>query len=285
VENNTATLQLPTNIINQLIGTAENDTVTINLATLESIESVIIPRAAAAAIANAESTLEIQLSQATIAFDSDAMYTLGQATGNISLSVTPIEDGIYVSLASGNQSITVLDGVVTITVAYEGELPASVFYIDENGEEVYLESVFDEETGKLTFKTSKLGEFVIINRPPPQDEPILRLTIGTANYQRGEAHGTAEAAPFIENGRTMVPVRLLAEALGAEVGWNPDTRTVYITQNNTTIALPIDAQLPDNMGTPSIQNGRTFVPIRYIAETLGAEVRWNAQTESIYLYG
>ena len=37
-----------------------------------------------------------------------------------------------------------------------------------------------------------------------------------------------DVAPFITNGRTLVPVRAISEALGATVGWNNDTRTVTI---------------------------------------------------------
>jgi photosystem II stability/assembly factor-like uncharacterized protein len=107
---------------------------------------------------------------------------------------------------------------------------------------------------------------------------------------------TLEAAPFIEPaaGRTMVPVRLIAEALGADVAWSPVTRTVTIkttasaTRKATTIVLQVGsrqalvdgrAQLLD--AAAQIREGRTFVPVRMVAENLGASVRWDAGTQTV----
>ena len=82
----------------------------------------------------------------------------------------------------------------------------------------------------------------------------------------------------------MIPLRIIAEALGAEVGWDDAARTVAISAQGETINLSIDASLPDNMGTPIIVNGLTFVPARYVSETLGAYVRWDAANNAVYIY-
>ncbi len=104
----------------------------------------------------------------------------------------------------------------------------------------------------------------------------------------GEAAKT-DAAPIIRNGRTMLPARFVAENLGAEVGWDAATKTVIITpksgfQIKLTIGSteawvgPYRAQLD----SPAfIEGGRTYTPVRFIAENLGAEVFWDAATKTV----
>jgi len=92
--------------------------------------------------------------------------------------------------------------------------------------------------------------------------------------------------PYInEDDRTMVPLRFIAEALGAEVGWNGETRQVTIASGGNTIVLTIDSESytlngePYTMDTaPVINTGlnRTMVPVRFIMEALGMAVEWDA---------
>lgn len=91
-----------------------------------------------------------------------------------------------------------------------------------------------------------------------------------------------DVPPVIEDGRTLVPVAHMLRALGAEVIWNEASRTVTITQNDTTILLTIDSQTAlingqaDQMQVPArILNSRTFVPLRFVAENLDANVEWD----------
>jgi len=82
----------------------------------------------------------------------------------------------------------------------------------------------------------------------------------------------------------MVPLRTVAEALGAQVNWIEATRTVTITgADGQLLSLQLDAPLPDGMGTPMIVNERTFVPIAYIAQMLGANVRWDEAARAVYI--
>ena len=122
------------------------------------------------------------------------------------------------------------------------------------------------------------------NASPSPNTPTLRFTINSNHFSHNGTTQQADAAPFISHGRAMVPLRIVAEALGVEVDWDNDTRTVIIAGRGETMYLVVDVPLPDDMGTPIIVNGLTFVPVRYVSEKLGATVRWDGENASVYVY-
>ena len=97
-----------------------------------------------------------------------------------------------------------------------------------------------------------------------------------------------EVRPIIENGRTLVPLRTIFEALGAHVGWEASTRTVRADKSGTEIKLVVGQTTAYKNGSavkldvPSkIVGGRTFVPLRFVSEALGAQVQWNGLNDEI----
>jgi len=114
---------------------------------------------------------------------------------------------------------------------------------------------------------------------------VIRLDIGQLAYTFNNITAFGENAPFIEpaTGRTMVPLRLVAELLGAQVGFDDNTRKANIAKGSKTLALTLDVELPEGMGVPVIVNGRTFVPIAYIARSLDADVEWDAAERAVYI--
>ena len=99
-----------------------------------------------------------------------------------------------------------------------------------------------------------------------------------------------DVAPFVENDRTYVPVRFVAEALGAIVEWNDDTQTVTISKPDTVINLTIDEKtlFVNNEAVMMdvaalIRDGRTFVPVRFVAEALALDVQWDENTQTVSL--
>jgi alpha-tubulin suppressor-like RCC1 family protein len=96
--------------------------------------------------------------------------------------------------------------------------------------------------------------------------------------------------PIIENGRTLVPMRAIFEALGATVYWNGDTRTVTATRGDTTIVLTVGsaAALVNGKRTEldvpaKLVNSRTLVPARFVAESLDCKVDWNNDTRTVVI--
>ena len=116
-----------------------------------------------------------------------------------------------------------------------------------------------------------------------QDIPVdttVVMTIGSADFVvNNEVVTKEDSAPYIANDRTYVPFRALGEALGAEVNWDNDARTVTYTLGNTEVVLTIDETTYTVNGeektmdvAPVITGDRTYVPVRFVGEALGFKV-------------
>lgn len=97
-----------------------------------------------------------------------------------------------------------------------------------------------------------------------------------------------EGRPYIENGRTMVPIRIISERLGADVDWDEVRREVHILRAGHEIVLPIDQNFvyidgtEHPLHTPAcIKNGKTMVPLRFISEFFDQSVTWDSQTRTV----
>lgn len=121
-------------------------------------------------------------------------------------------------------------------------------------------------------------------------KPTIILTLNSQNAYIGEQLNILDAAPFLANGRTMVPFRFIGEALGAEVNWEPSTQKVSYILGDKKIEFSIGANSvlvngqEEKLEVPaSILNGRTFVPVRMVSEMLGAKVDWNPNTKEVII--
>ena len=100
-----------------------------------------------------------------------------------------------------------------------------------------------------------------------------------------------DVAPVIINDRTMVPMRAIFEALGADVQWDGDTKTIMATHGADVITMQVgrnemflnDAKI--ELDTPSsIVDGRTLVPLRAVSEALNAKVSYNTDTKTVVIH-
>ena len=99
--------------------------------------------------------------------------------------------------------------------------------------------------------------------------------------------------PFIEKGRTFVPIRFISEKLGAKVDWNDEERLVTITKGNNKVILRIDSLIVIYDGeetkyglsdvAPKIVENRTFVPLRLVSNALGVGIEWDQPTRTAYV--
>lgn len=127
----------------------------------------------------------------------------------------------------------------------------------------------------------------------PQNRIILKIGQKTANVWGKDV--VNDVAPVIRNDRTMLPARFVAEALGAQVSWNDAKREVTIRGfdkdgETVVIYLYIDSdqafvngKIVELESPAFIENDRTYTPIRFVFEQLGAEVDWDEDTQTVYI--
>ena len=115
------------------------------------------------------------------------------------------------------------------------------------------------------------------------DDPIMKVNGTDTEIDPG--NGTT---PVIVSGRTLVPIRAIIENMGGTVEWNSEARESVLTYGEDVIRLTIDSQtayLNDSASTldtaPTIINGRTMLPIRFIAEGFGFDVDWDQEERTI----
>lgn len=99
-----------------------------------------------------------------------------------------------------------------------------------------------------------------------------------------------DTQPQLLNGRVMLPLRGVLEALGSAVVWDAGSQTVTLSRENVQVKLTVGSRTAYcngqavNMGVaPLLVNGRVLVPFRFIAEAFGEPVHWDASTRTVYL--
>ena len=221
---------------------------------------------------------------------------------NIPSSVTVIEKGAFNDC--GNlASISIPKSVTSI---YEDSFVTNGFKLKEfktiDGQEVpimdeappmnvyYSGSETEWNNIVKTYEYSEIDGDVVL--PKIHFNSKLAETLGSSysNEVKVTVNGKSiefDQKPFIQNGRTLVPLRAIFEALGATVNWNNDTRTVTSERNNTKISLAIGSNqlyvngVAKTIDVPAqIVNGRTMVPARAVAEAFGCDVSWDNNTRT-----
>lgn len=189
------------------------------------------------------------------------------------------------------------DATVTLTVTPdEGYELDDLVVLDKDGEKVKLK---DKGNGKYTFTMPRGGVEVEASfvekegekEPVATEKEFIKLTIGQKIVWIFDEYVVNDVAPEIKNDRTMLPIRIIAEALGAKVTWNEAEQKVTIAEDDLTIEIFIGQPFATVNGKPVqldapayIANGRTYLPLRFVAENLGATVEWNAADSSVTIF-
>lgn len=125
--------------------------------------------------------------------------------------------------------------------------------------------------------------FPVINdaaSAPSPDVSFVKVNGNLVSFPDGQ--------PFIKNGRTLVPIRFIAEALNHNVEWDEDTQTAII--DNGSILIPIGSKTATVNGNTvqvhvpaELLSDRTYVPLRFISENLNCTVDWFNANKSIII--
>ncbi len=136
-----------------------------------------------------------------------------------------------------------------------------------------------------------VGTVVVpITRTAAENVTTVKIYIGKPTAYVNGVEKSLDQPPVIMNNRTMVPIRFVTEAMGAKVDWNGKERKVTITLGSNVAILKIgdvkaqangyDVYL-DAAPTIIVKTSRTVVPVRFVAETLGMDVKWNGTERSV----
>lgn len=167
---------------------------------------------------------------------------------------------------------------------------------DEGKKLVLNLSTADLKPGKyetnLKFSSNAGEKNIPLTLEVIREKIVIELKIGSNKATVSGRELTVEPPPYIKNGTTLVPLRFISEAFGAEVEWQPNIGKgmVVIKFESKVIQVEIGSQtafingIPNKLPVPpEIKNGRTFVPIRFISEAFGAEVQWVASEQKIII--
>jgi len=193
----------------------------------------------------------------------------------------PVETGKSVVVTIGPSTYNGLvgaNGVVTLTVKAES-LTGTVV------------------TGVVKVEGYNAATFTLAVTEKPVSKTVIELAPGMDIYTVNGETKFWDATPYIKNGRTLVPIRHLAEAIGFKADWDfsdPANKMVFIytaeqdpekDKEHPFILLIIGqptAMVNGNLVAldvaPEILNGRTMVPLRFVVETLGYQVEWLGNT-------
>ncbi|MEL7568061.1 MAG: copper amine oxidase N-terminal domain-containing protein [Dehalobacterium sp.] len=124
----------------------------------------------------------------------------------------------------------------------------------------------------------------VVEQFKSRQRPTIILTIGSKTGYVDEVPHQLEAAPFLVSGRTLLPLRFVGEAFGINFTWDEQSKTVTYPSPNGQVVLTVGektALVGEGQVTLDAEGriaaGRTFVPLRFIGESLGAEVTWHGE--------
>ncbi len=168
-----------------------------------------------------------------------------------------------------------------------GETP-SAYYYDENNKE-WVNICGEVSGNSISVRVEHFTKFAVM--VSVKEVQFISLTIGDMSATVNGIVYPLDTAPYVDTlaGRTLVPVRFVSEVLDAEVSWLTETSQVCIKDGDKKIILTLGSSdvlvndVKQTIGcTPTIlPPGRTFIPLRFISETLGAKVDYEAETRGI----
>ena len=208
----------------------------------------------------------------------------GGGVTKYAVAVSPADNG----KVTPDKTSAAKGSVVTITaMANDGYALDTIKATDKAGKEIKLT---DKGNGKYTFTmpASKVEVKAAFKqtaskpgKPAEEMKTVVVMQVGSKTmFVNGKAY-EKDAAPVIMNDRTLVPIRFVTESLGGMVAWNAETKEVTLVIDGKEIKMTIGKTIEKYGVAPVIIDSRTFVPVRFVADELGATTAWNAETKTV----
>jgi len=135
----------------------------------------------------------------------------------------------------------------------------------------------------ITALNSNAFEFITSKKP---DNPV-----NVKVYDQYINFSSINQWPFIENGRTMVPLRAVFEVLNCNVNWDTEINSAVVEYEGTKIVIPADSNIAYINGEEStldapakLVNNRIMVPLRFISEAIDKTVLWDDKDKTVLIY-
>ena len=193
--------------------------------------------------------------------------------GNVATNVSGPMYATVTSQSNEDANIEVTPGTVT-----NGKGTLTIFSDKETTVDVVV-TIVDKVADQNNVIYAGTLSYTIGEEDIAADTSVV-MTIGSSDMVvNNNVVAMEDAAPYVANDRTYVPFRALGEALGAEVVWDNDARTVTYTLGKTEVVMTIGEKTYTVNGeektmdvAPEITSDRTYVPVRFVGEALGFKV-------------
>ena len=161
------------------------------------------------------------------------------------------------------------------TRIYQGETIATCGEIEVDSQ---IALVYDQKGTKTIVTKVKL----------PSAKTVIKLIIGMGYISIDGKNILIDAPPYIKDGTTMVPLRVITEQFGASLDWNAADKRITLRRGDDIIICRIgrkdavvNGKSTEMLQAPEITNDRTMVPIRFMSEMFGAKVEWDGETKTV----
>lgn len=212
---------------------------------------------------------------------STGIFEIGGKIIDLTAKITS-NDGTSSKVASFSEPVAVIIDLADLNLNQEQikELCGTRLEKDAAGNTVMVKlgGSYDPETKTFTFYTDKFSLYSVMQ---VINLATISVTLDLPITKVNGVYKPIDVPPTIINNRTMVPLRFIGEALGAELNWNAETKTVIITLNGKEVKMVIDQPTFGMDTPPTIVQGRTLVPVRFISESLGADVVWYPSNKTV----
>ena len=162
----------------------------------------------------------------------------------------------------------------------EGKEVGEVTVTDARGNVLSVTKTADNQYS-FTMPSGKVN--VQVNVKDAEYDLRIVMQIQNKNILAGDKTIVNDVAPVIVDDRTLVPIRVVTELLGGSAHWDAATRTVTLIIDGKVLSMTIAKPIPGFGTSAVIMDSRTYVPVRYVMEALGADVEWISPSQQIVI--
>jgi|GEM_PF-917187 len=183
--------------------------------------------------------------------------------------------------------------VIARTEVYKGKkVEGEKVFVIKPDETVFLDKNLDPASTYTYTVTpewpSGSGITVMVEGRPVVPPAFILLKIGSKTAVLNGTEVKLDEAPFIYKNKTMVPLRFIGESLFCTVTYDSQTKTATFTRGHSIVKITMGSKTAVVNGKsvtldppPMIKGGRTFVPVKFIADAFEAVTSWNAQYKEV----